>query len=112
MEPKEEECFWKINPLVTSIDKLDFNTIANVEGKWFINENLDLGYFSTFASDSVPLDTSTDIDNDPWLVMDALISLRAPIKSFLMVRKKIRDARKALFEVPAGDSKAKSIWKS
>jgi len=35
--PKEEECLWKINSLVTSIDKLDFNITANVEGEWFIN---------------------------------------------------------------------------
>jgi len=34
-----------------SIDKLDINTTANVEGEWFINENLDLAYFSAFASD-------------------------------------------------------------
>jgi len=27
----EEECLWEINPLITSIDKLDFNTTANVE---------------------------------------------------------------------------------
>ena len=48
-EPKEE-CLWEINPLVTSIYKLDFDTTANVEGEWFINENLDLAYFSAFAS--------------------------------------------------------------
>jgi len=54
-EPEEDECLWKINPLVTSIDKLDIDTTANVESEWFINENLDLAYFSTFASDSIPL---------------------------------------------------------
>ena len=48
-----------------SIDKLDINTTANVEGEWFINENLDLAYFSAFAFDSIPSDTSTDIDSDP-----------------------------------------------
>ena len=33
-EPEpEEECLWKINPLVISIDKLNFNTTANVEGR-------------------------------------------------------------------------------
>ena len=37
-EWEEDECLWKINLLVTSIDKLDFNTTANIEGKWFINE--------------------------------------------------------------------------
>jgi len=41
-ESEEEECLWEINCLVTSIDKLDFNTTANIEGEWFINEILDL----------------------------------------------------------------------
>jgi len=58
-EPEEDECLWEINPLVTSIDKLDIYTTANVEDEWFINENLDLTYLSAFASDSVPSDTST-----------------------------------------------------
>ena len=32
-EPElKEEYFWKLNPLVTSIDKLDFNNTANDEG--------------------------------------------------------------------------------
>jgi len=88
-------------PLVTSIDKLDFNTTANVEGEWFINKNLDLAYFFAFASDSVPSNTSTDIDTDPWSTMNVLTSLRAPIKSSLMVHEKIGDAHNALFEVPA-----------
>jgi len=46
----EEECLWELTPLVTSIDKLDFNNTANDEGEWFINEDLDLAYFSTLAS--------------------------------------------------------------
>ena len=46
----EEECLWEINPLVTNVDKLNFNNTANVEGEWFINENLDLTYFSALAS--------------------------------------------------------------
>ena len=45
-----------------SIDKLDFNTTANVEGEWFINEDLDLTYFSAFALNFLPSDTSTDVD--------------------------------------------------
>jgi len=60
-----------------------------------------LAYFSTSTSESVPSDTSTDVDNDPWSTMNTLTSLCALIKSFLMVRKEIRDALKALFEVPA-----------
>ena len=74
-EPEEDECLWKINPLVTSIDKLDIDTTANVESEWFINENLDLAYFSTFASDSIPLDTSTDVNSDPWSAINALTLL-------------------------------------
>ena len=31
-EPKEE-CLWELNPLVTSIDKLDFNNTANDGGE-------------------------------------------------------------------------------
>jgi len=64
MEPEEDECLWEINPIVMSIGKLSSDTTTNVEGKWFINEDLDLVYFSIFASDSVPSDTSTNIDND------------------------------------------------
>ena len=30
-ELEEDECYWEINPLVTSIDKLDFDAIVNVE---------------------------------------------------------------------------------
>jgi len=29
-EPEEDECLWKINPLVTSIGKLDSDTTADV----------------------------------------------------------------------------------
>jgi len=46
------------------VDKFDFKTTINVEGKWFINEDLDLVYFSAFASDFVPSDTSIDEDSD------------------------------------------------
>ena len=48
-----------------SIGKLGSDTTANVEGEWFINEDLDLTYFFAFASDSVLSNTSTDMDNDP-----------------------------------------------
>ena len=30
-EPEEDECLWEINPLVMSIDKLNFYTTAHVE---------------------------------------------------------------------------------
>jgi len=100
-EPEEDECLWKINPLVISIDKLNFNTTANVESEWFINEDLDLAYLSTFASDSVLSDTNTNMDSDPWSAMNALTSLRAPIKSSLLVHKKIRGAHNALFKLSA-----------
>jgi len=41
----EEECFWELNPLVMSINKLDINNLANDVGEWYINEELDLAYF-------------------------------------------------------------------
>ena len=83
-----------------STDKLDFDTTANVESKWFINEDLDLAYFSAFASDSVLSDASIGVGSDPWSAMNALTSLRELIKASLLVRKKIGDAHNALFEVP------------
>jgi len=64
MEPEtKEECLWEINPLVMSVGKLNFITNANVEGKWFINEDLELVYFFMFASDSIPSGT-----NLTWIV--------------------------------------------
>ena len=57
---------WELNLRVTSINKLDVNNIANDVGEWYINEELDLAYFSVFASDSVPSNTSTDVGDDPW----------------------------------------------
>jgi len=84
-----------------SIDKINFDTTANVESEWFINKDLDLAYFSAFASDSIPSDTSTDVGSDPWSAMNALTSLCAPIKSSLLVREKNKGAHNAIFEVPA-----------
>ena len=55
-----------------SVDKFDCNNTADVEGEQFINENLDLDYLSALASDYVLLDTITDIDSDPVIVIDAL----------------------------------------
>ena len=56
---------WELDPLVTSINKLDVNITADDVDGWYINEELNLAYFSVFASDSVPSDTSTEVDNDP-----------------------------------------------
>ena len=100
-EPEEDECLWKINPVVMSIDKLSSDTTANVEGEWFINEDLDLAYFSAFTSSFVPSDTSTDVDSDPWSAMNTLTLLCASIKSSLLVREKIEGTHNAFFEVPA-----------
>ena len=67
IEPEaEEECIWELNPLVTSINKLDVNNTANDVGEWYINEELDLAYLSMFASDSVSSDFSADVGDDPW----------------------------------------------
>ena len=80
----EEECLWELNPFVTSINKLDINNTANNVGEWHINEELDLAYFSVFASDYVPSDISTDVDDDPWSAIGALTSLHVPVRSSLM----------------------------
>ena len=50
---------WELNSLVTSINKLDVNNTADDAGEWYINEELNLGYFFVFAFYSVPSDTST-----------------------------------------------------
>ena len=47
----KEECLWELNPFVTSVNKLNVNNIANDIGEWYINEELDLSYFSMFAFD-------------------------------------------------------------
>ena len=92
-----------------SIDKLKFDTIANVESEWFINENLNLAYLSAFASDFISSDISTNVGNDSWSVINALTLLRAPIKSSLQVRKKIGGPHNALFKVPAKKKGQKAI---
>jgi len=53
-----------------------------------------------FASDSVPSDTSTEVDNDPWSVMDALTSLHVPMKSSLKTYQDVDDAQESVFMVP------------
>ena len=64
-EPEaEEECLRELNPLVTSINKLTVNNTANNVGELFINKELDFAYFSVFAYDFVPSDTTTDVDDD------------------------------------------------
>ena len=98
---QEEECLWELNPLVTSINKLDVNNTANDVGEWYINEEFNLAYFSVFASDSVPSDTSTKGDNDPWSAIDALTSLHVPVRSSLTVYQSVNDAQGSFFEVPA-----------
>ena len=97
-EPKEE-CLKELNPLITSINKLDFNNTANDVGEWYINKNLDLAYLSVLASNFVPSDTSTDIDSDFLSTIDALTSLQKPVRSSFIVHEKINDAQRAFFEV-------------
>ena len=100
-DQEENEYLWEINPFVTSIGKLSSNITTNVKGEWLINKGLDLAYFSIFASNSVLSDTNTNMDSDPWSAMNALTSLRAPIKSSLLVHKKIRGAHNDLFKLSA-----------
>ena len=54
-----------------------------------------------FASDSVPSDTSTDVDDDPWSAIDALTLLHVPMRSSLMVYQDVSDAQGTLLMVPA-----------
>jgi len=90
-----------LNPLVTSINKLDVNNTTNDVGEWYINEELDLAYFFVFASDFVPSDTNTNVDDDPWSAIDALTSLQVPVRSSLMVYQSVGDAQESFFEVSA-----------
>ena len=102
VEPEvEEECLWELNSLVTSVNKLNDNNTANDVSEWYINEVLDLAYFFVFASDSVPSDTSTDVNDDPWSVIDALISLHAPVRLSLTAYQSVSDVKRTFFEVPA-----------
>ena len=44
-----------------------------------------------FASDSVPSDTSIDVDDDPWSAIDALTSLHVPVRLSLMTYQSVSD---------------------
>jgi len=102
VEPEaEEEFLWELNPLVTSVNKLNVNNTVNDVGEWYINEELDLLYFSMFASDSVPSDTSTDVDADLLLAIDALTSLHVLVRSSLTAYQSVSDAQGSFFEVLA-----------
>ena len=93
---------WELDPLVTGINKPDVdNTSADDVGGWYINEDLDLAYFSVFASDSVPSDTSTEVDDDLWSAMDALTLLHVPVKSSFETHQDAGDAQESIFMVPA-----------
>jgi len=91
---------WELNPLVTSINKLNVNNTVDDVGEWYINEELNLAYFSMFASNSVPSDTSTEVDNDRWSAMNALTSLHVPTKSSLKTYQDVGDAQESVFMVP------------
>jgi len=101
LSQRQKKCLWELNPLVTSINKLDVNNTANDVGEWYINEELDLAYFSVFASDFVPSDTSTDVGDKPWSVIDVLTSLHVPVRSSLMIYQGVSGAQESLFKVPA-----------
>ena len=97
----DEEQLWELNSFITSIDKLDYNNTANDEGKLFINRDLDLAYFSALASDSVPSDTSIDINNDLVSIIHALTLLHTTIRSSFTVHERANDAHRAFFKVLA-----------
>ena len=89
------------DPLVKSINKLDVDNTTDDVGGWYINEELDLAYFSVFASDSVPSDTSTEVDDDLWSAMDALTSLHVPMKSSFETYQDNGNAQESIFMVLA-----------
>ena len=80
---------------------VDVNNNANNVGEWYINEELDLAYFSVFTSDSIPADTSTDVNDDPWSAIDALTSLHAQVRSSFTAYQSINNVQGTFFEVPA-----------
>jgi len=80
---------------------LDFNNTTNDEDEWFINEDLNLSYFSALPSNSVSSDTSTDVDTDLVSAIHAMTSLYAPIRSSFMVHERASDAHGAFFKLPA-----------
>jgi len=62
-----------------------------------------------FASDFVPSDTSTYIDDDPWSAINALISLHVPVRPSLTVYQSVSDAHESFFEVPTRQKGQKLI---
>jgi len=101
LNQKWKKSAWELNPLVTSINKHDVNNTADDVGEWYINEELDLAYFSVFASNLVLPDTSTDVDDDPWSAIGALTSLHVLVRSSLTAYQGVSDAQESLFIVPA-----------
>jgi len=61
------------------------------------------------ASDSVPSDTSTNVDSDLLSAINALILLHAPVRSSFMVHEKISDVQEAFFEEPTKHKGQKPI---
>ena len=77
-----------------SNDKLNFNNTVNAEGEWFINEDLDLPYFSVLAFDSVLSDTSFNVNSGTVSTMHSLPSLHAPMRSSFMTYERASDAHR------------------
>ena len=92
---------WELDLLVTSINKFGVDNTTDDVGGWYINEELNLAYFSVFASDSVPSDTSTEMDDDLWSAIDDLTSLHVPVKSSFETYQDAGDAQESVFIVPA-----------
>ena len=57
-------------------------------------------YLFALASDSVPSDTSADVDSDILSAIDALTSLHTLVKSSLMVHESASDKHGAFLKVP------------
>ena len=62
-----------------------------------------------FASDSVPSDTSTEVDDDLWSAIDALTSLYVPVKLSFETYQDAGDVQESVFMVPARQKGQKPI---
>lgn len=65
-------------PIFVGLDNPNSDNTTFDKGVWYINKNIELPYMSMCASDSIPSDTTADVDNetnyDIWSVIDELSS--------------------------------------
>ena len=62
-----------------------------------------------FASDSMPSDTGTDVNDNPWSAIGALTTLHVPVKSSFETYQDVGDAQESIFMVPTRRKDQKPI---